>query len=42
MAKDTKFGADVAERIGIGFDLPKTETIDLVHVFETLRKRRSR
>lgn len=26
MEKDTKFRADVAERIGLGFKLPKTET----------------
>jgi integrase len=30
MAKDTKFRADVAERIGLGFDLPKAETLEVV------------
>lgn len=30
MRKDTKFRADVAERIGLGFDLPKIETIVVV------------
>jgi integrase len=30
MAKDTKFRADVAERIGLGFDLPKAETVKVV------------
>ncbi len=30
MAKDTKFRADVAERIGLGFDLPKVETVEVV------------
>jgi hypothetical protein len=30
MAKDTKFRAKVAERIGIGFELPKAETVEVV------------
>jgi integrase len=30
MAKDTKFRADVAERIGLGFELPKAETVEVV------------
>ena len=30
MAKDTKFRADVAERIGLGFELPKAETVAVV------------
>jgi len=30
MAKDTKFRADLAERIGLGFELPKTETVGVV------------
>ena len=30
MAKDTKFRADVAERIGLGFELRKAETMEVV------------
>jgi integrase len=30
MDKDTKFRADVAERIGLGFELPKAETVEVV------------
>ncbi len=30
MAKDTKFRADVADRIGLGFELPKAETVEAV------------
>jgi hypothetical protein len=30
MAKDTKFRADVAERIGLGFELPKAEAVEVV------------
>ncbi|MFZ0969620.1 MAG: hypothetical protein WAN13_15220, partial [Candidatus Acidiferrales bacterium] len=30
MGKDTKFRADVAERIGLGFELPKAETTEVV------------
>jgi hypothetical protein len=30
MAKDTKFRADVAERIGLGFELPKTVVVPSV------------
>jgi integrase len=30
MAKDTKFRADVAQRIGLGFELPKTETVEVL------------
>ncbi len=30
MGKDTKFRADVAERIGLGFELPKVETVEVV------------
>jgi hypothetical protein len=30
MGKDTKFRADVAERIGLGFELPKAETVEAV------------
>jgi hypothetical protein len=30
MAIDTKFRADVAERIGLGFELPKAETVEVV------------
>jgi len=30
MAKDTKFRAEVAERIGLGFELPKAETVEVV------------
>jgi hypothetical protein len=30
MAKDTKYRADVADRIGLGFDLPKVETVEVV------------
>jgi hypothetical protein len=30
MAKDTKFRADVAERIGLGFELPKAEMFEVV------------
>jgi hypothetical protein len=29
MAKDTKFRADVAKRIGLGFELPKVETVEV-------------
>lgn len=30
MAKDTKFRAAVAERIGLGFDMPEPETVEAV------------
>jgi integrase len=30
MSKDTKFRAAVAERIGLGFDLPRDETVEVV------------
>jgi hypothetical protein len=30
MAKDGKFRAVVAERIGLGFDMPKIETVEVV------------
>jgi integrase len=30
MGKDTKFRADVAERIGLGFELPKAKTVEVV------------
>ena len=30
MAKDTKFRSDVAERIGLGFELPKAEPVAVV------------
>lgn len=30
MAKDTEFRAEVAERIGVGFELPKAETVEVV------------
>ena len=30
MAKDTKFRADVAEKIGLGFDLPEAKTVEVV------------
>ncbi|MGC2285106.1 MAG: tyrosine-type recombinase/integrase [Candidatus Acidiferrum sp.] len=30
MAKDTKFRAEVAERIGLGFELPKVEAVEVV------------
>jgi integrase len=30
MVKDTKFRAEVAERIGIGFELPKAGTVEVV------------
>jgi integrase len=30
MGKDTKFRAEVAERIGLGFELPKAETVEVV------------
>jgi hypothetical protein len=30
MAKDTKFRAEVAERIGLGFELPKDGTAEVV------------
>ena len=30
MGKDTKFRADVAERIGLAFELPKAETVEVV------------
>jgi hypothetical protein len=30
MAKDTKFRSEVAERIGVGFELPKAETVEVV------------
>ena len=30
MAKGTKFRADVAERIGLGFELPKVGTVEVV------------
>jgi hypothetical protein len=30
MAKDTKFCADVAERIGLGIELSKVETVGVV------------
>jgi hypothetical protein len=30
MGKETKFRADVAERIGFGFELPKAETVEVV------------
>jgi hypothetical protein len=30
MQKDTGFRADVAERIGLGFELPKAETLEVV------------
>jgi hypothetical protein len=34
MAKDTKFRADAAERIGLGFELPKVETVEVVPRFQ--------
>jgi hypothetical protein len=37
MAKDTKFRADVAERIGLGFDLPKVGP-KLLQVFQAGKK----
>ena len=30
MVKDTKFRAEVAEQIGLGFDLPKVEPVEVV------------
>jgi hypothetical protein len=30
MAKDTKFRAGVAERIGLGFELPQAESVEVV------------
>ena len=30
MAKDTKFRGEVAEQIGLGFELPKAETVEVV------------
>jgi hypothetical protein len=30
MAKDTKFRADVAERVGLGFELPKPVVVPCV------------
>jgi hypothetical protein len=30
IGKDTKFRADVAERIGLGFELPRTESVEVV------------
>ena len=30
MSKDTKFRTEVAERIGLGFQLPKSETVEVV------------
>ena len=30
MSKDTKFRVDVAERIGLGFELAKAETVEVV------------
>jgi hypothetical protein len=30
MGKDTKFRADVAERIGLAFELPKPEAVEAV------------
>jgi hypothetical protein len=30
MAKDTKFRAEVADRIGLGFELPKAKTVEVV------------
>jgi hypothetical protein len=30
MAKDTKFRADAAGRIGLGFELPKAKTVEVV------------
>jgi hypothetical protein len=30
MSKDTKFRADVAERVGLGFELPKEQTDEVV------------
>ncbi len=30
MAKDTKFRAEVAEQIGLGFELPKVKTVEVV------------
>jgi hypothetical protein len=41
MAKDSKFRANVAERIGPGFELTKAKRSKLFQVFETLRKWRS-
>jgi hypothetical protein len=30
MEKDRKFRAEVVERIGVGFELPKAETVEFV------------
>ena len=34
MAKDTKFRSDVAEKIGLGFELPKAKTVEVVPRFQ--------
>jgi hypothetical protein len=34
MAKDSKFRAEVAERIGLGFELPKAKTVEVVPRFQ--------
>jgi hypothetical protein len=34
MEKDTKFRADIAERIGLGFELPNSEVVPTVPRFE--------
>jgi len=44
MGKDTKFCADVAGRIGLGLELPKAKTVEVVPsvpMFRDFKKRRS-
>jgi hypothetical protein len=38
MGKDRKFCAEVAEQIGLDFELPKAEIVEVVQVFQTLKK----
>jgi len=39
MEKDAKFRAEVAERIGFGFELPKSETVAVVPNVPRLQER---
>ena len=38
MGKDTKFRAEVAERIGLGFELPKAKTVEVVPSVPSFQK----
>lgn len=39
MGKDTKFRAEVAERIGLGFELTKAETVKIVPNVPSFQKK---